>query len=77
MSQTISKSRFKPRALEHFRRIQEEGQELIITDHNKPVLKIIPYREQPSAVLRELRNTVRRYEQPLEPVGENDWEALK
>ncbi|MDF1614365.1 type II toxin-antitoxin system Phd/YefM family antitoxin [Desulfurivibrio dismutans] len=77
MSQTISKSRFKPRALEHFRRIQEDGQELIITDHNKPVLKIIPYREQPSAVLRELRNTVRCYEQPLEPVGENDWEALK
>lgn len=77
MPQTISKSGFKPKALQYFRKIQEDGQELIITDHNKPVLRIIPYREQPEVVLREFRNTVRRYEQPLEPVGENDWEALK
>ncbi|HET98176.1 MAG TPA: type II toxin-antitoxin system Phd/YefM family antitoxin [Desulfurivibrio alkaliphilus] len=77
MPQTVSKSQFKPRALHYFRKVQEDGQELIITDHNKPVLKITPYRERPEIVLRELRNTVRRYELPTEPVGEEDWEVLK
>ncbi len=77
MAETISKSCFKPKALEYFRKIQEENGELIITDHNKPVLKIIPYREEPVVVLRELRNTIRRYEQPFEPVAEKDWESLQ
>lgn len=77
MPQTVSKSEFKPRALHYFRKIEAEGQELIITDHNKPVLRITPYREQPAIVLQELRNTVRRYELPTEPVGEEEWEALK
>lgn len=77
MPEVISKSRFKPQALEYFRKIEREGQELIITDHNKPVLKIVPYREEPAVVLRELRNTIRRYEQPFEPVAEKEWEALR
>lgn len=41
MVQTISKSKFKPRALEYSRKIQETGAELVLTDHGKPVLKII------------------------------------
>lgn len=77
MSEIVSKSQFKPRALEYFRKVEEQGRELIITDHNQPVIKIIPYHEQPQQVLRELRNSVRRYEQPLDPVAENDWEALQ
>lgn len=77
MSEVVSKSQFKPRALEYFRKVEDQGRELIITDHNRPVIKIIPYQEQPQQVLRELRNSVRRYEQPLDPVAENDWEALQ
>lgn len=77
MVQTISKSQFKPQALKFFRQIQESNQELIITDHNKPVLKIIPYRDQTRTVLKELRNSVLRFDQPFRPIGENDWEALK
>ena len=74
---TISKSQFKPKALEHFRKIQESGQELVITEHGKPVLKIVPYVEDPEAALRALRGTVVAYRDPLEPVGEDDWEALR
>ena len=50
--------------------MQETGQELIITDRAKPVLKIIPFEKQPQSVLEELRNSVRRYDDPLKPVGQ-------
>jgi len=73
----VSKSAFKPQALKYFRQIQESGKELIITDHAKPVLKIIPFTEDQQTVLEELRNSVKYYDDPLEPVGQNDWEALK
>ncbi len=46
MKEVISKSQFKPRVLEYFRKVQEKGVELIITDHGRPVIKIIPYPER-------------------------------
>ena len=77
MEQMISKSKFKPRALHYFREIEKTGKELIICDHGKPVLKIVPYVEDPEAALKALRNTVVKYKDPTEPVGMEDWEALK
>ena len=77
MSSTVSKSRFKARALEYFRQVERTGEELIITDRGKPVLKLVLYREDPSDALRALRDTVVRYEAPTEPVGEEDWESLE
>jgi len=76
MEQFVSKSQFKPRALEYFREVQEKGVELIITDHGKPVVKIIPYFKNHDDALRRLRNTVLKYENPTEPVGLEEWEAL-
>ncbi len=46
---TLSKSKLKARMLEIFRAIEASGQELIVTDHGKPVLKIIPIREKATA----------------------------
>ena len=77
MPETISKSRFKPQALKYFRQVQENRQNLIITDHGKPVLKISPFQEKPQSVLEELRNSVLRYDDPFEPVGQDDWEVLQ
>ena len=77
MPETVSKSRFKPQALKYFRQVQENEQELIITDHGKPVLKISPLREKSQTVLAELRNSVLRYDDPLEPVAQDDWDILK
>jgi len=77
MKNTVSKSQFKPHALEYFRKIEETRQELIITDRGKPVLKVIPYTEDAEHTLLELRNSVIAYENPTEPVGMEDWEALK
>ena len=77
MENMISKSEFKPRALHYFREVEKTGKELIISDHGKPVLKIVPYVEDPEASLKALRDTVLKYEDPTEPVGLEDWEALK
>ena len=74
---TISKSRFKARALEYFRQVERTGRELIITDRGKPVLKLIPFRDDPQHALRALRETVVRYDAPTDPVGEEDWEATR
>jgi prevent-host-death family protein len=77
MEDMISKSQFKPRALQYFREVEQTGKELIISDRGKPVLKIVPYTENPEEALKSLRNTVVKYEDPTEPVGLEDWEALK
>jgi antitoxin (DNA-binding transcriptional repressor) of toxin-antitoxin stability system len=37
---TISKSKLKANMLKIFRKIEETGDELIVTDNNKPVLRI-------------------------------------
>lgn len=76
MTHTVSKSAFKPQALKYFRQIEESGTDLIITDHAKPVVKIIPYRQKPTVVLEELRNSVLRYDDPFESVGEDEWTTL-
>jgi prevent-host-death family protein len=75
--ETVSRSQFKARALEYFRRVERTGEELIITDRGRPVLKIVPYREDPEAALRVLRDTVIEYEAPTEPVGGEDWESVE
>lgn len=42
MEKVVSKSKFKPKALEYFRQMEETGIELTITDHGRPVVKITP-----------------------------------
>lgn len=79
MRTIVSKSKFKPAALEYLRHVQETQEELIISDHGKPVLKIIPYREEEKTAidpLAKLRGTLKRYEQPFDPIGEI-WESAK
>ena len=77
MAKSVSKSQLKARALEYFREVERTGQELVVTDRGRPVLKIIPYREDPEAALRLLRDTVVKYEAPTHPVGAEDWESLE
>lgn len=76
MATLVSKSKFKPRSLEYFRKVEMTGEELIITDHGKPVLKIVPYAADHEEALRTLRGSVKRYIDPAEPVGVEDWESL-
>ena len=39
---SISKSKLKANMLRIFREIEESGEEWIVTDHNRPVLRIQP-----------------------------------
>ena len=71
----VSKSRFKAQALELFRHVERTGQPIIITDRGTPVLKVMPYREDPEAALRTLRASVVKYHAPTKPVGDDDWES--
>ena len=44
---------------------------------SRPVVRISPYRPDPQRGMLELRDSVVRYEAPLEPVGVEDWESLE
>lgn len=73
----VSKSRFKPRALKYFRQVEQSGRALIITDRGRPVLKIVPYSVGPDDALASLRRSVLAYKDPTEPVGLENWSALR
>ena len=65
----VSKSQFKPHVLQYFREIEKTGKELVISDRGKPVLKIVPYVDNPEEALKVLRDTVIKHEDPTGPVG--------
>lgn len=77
--QTVSKSQFKAQALEFLRTVEEKKQPLIITHNKKPVVKVLPFKEEdPEDVLKSLRGTLKYYKDPFEPaIDPNDWEANK
>ena len=50
MAQKISKSKLKARMLEIFRNIEATGEELIVTDHGRPVLRIVTIEQKRSVV---------------------------
>lgn len=77
MTAHVSKSQFKAKALEYFRQIEATGVPLIVTDHGKPSLEI--RRVAPAKIdpMEALKGSVLRYDDPFEPVGLEDWEALK
>lgn len=75
--QLVSKSKFKAQALEFFRQVEQTGQEVVITNRGQPVLRLVPYMKNPDETLKSLRGTVTRYDDPTEPVGLEDWEALR
>ena len=68
--QTVSQSGFKARALEYFRQVEKSRKPLIITDRGKPVLRVVPFSEDPEDILQELRGSALKYEDPTKPVCE-------
>jgi len=73
----VSKSKLKPNLLKILRDIEKNGDEVIITDRGKPVLKISRYSENTDDVLHYLKNSIINYENPTEPVGIEDWDIFK
>lgn len=73
----IAKAAFKARALEILRQVQATGEAILVTDRGRPVVRVAPYYGDEDALLASLRGTVLRYDEPLDPVAEADWEALR
>lgn len=73
----VSKSQFKAKALELMRQVEASGEPLIITDHGKPTLEVRPIKQEKRDPFEILKGSVLRYDDPFEPVGVEDWEALK
>jgi antitoxin (DNA-binding transcriptional repressor) of toxin-antitoxin stability system len=71
----VSKAQFKPKALEYFRRIQETGEELVVTDHGRPAIRISRYRDGDRDPFRALRGSVKRFDDPESPVAVGDWDS--
>lgn len=57
----VAKGKLKARMLEYFRRVQESGEELVVTDNRVPVLKVIPYHRKirPEEAFGDLRGRVK------------------
>ena len=71
---TISKSALKAKMLEYFRRVEETGEELIVTDNNEAVLRIVPIRKRvpASALFADVRGRIVYHEDPLTPTS-GEW----
>ena len=74
---SVSKSHFKTHALQLFREVENTSTPLVITDRGTPVLRLVPYQESQEELLASLRGTVTSFNAPLEPVGLDDWEAVR
>ncbi|MBP9819961.1 type II toxin-antitoxin system Phd/YefM family antitoxin [Candidatus Woesebacteria bacterium] len=77
MSTHISKSQFKPKALEYLRQVEMQQEAIIITHNKVPVAEILPYQKNTEVALQELGQAVVAFRKPLDPVGVEDWEILQ
>lgn len=71
---SVSKGVLKAKMLEYLRRVEETGEELIVTDNNVPVVRIVPIRRRvpASAAFEDVRGRVVYHEDVLLPTTE-EW----
>jgi prevent-host-death family protein len=75
----MSVSRFKATCLAALERVRQTGQPLLITKRGEPLAEIVP----PSPPRRHgssfgaMKGTGRILGDIVEPIGEEDWEALQ
>jgi prevent-host-death family protein len=75
--ETVSKSALKAKMLEYFRKVEQTGGELIVTDNGEPVLRITPFRKGVVAadLFRDVRGRVEYREDILAPTTD-EWPEL-
>lgn len=74
---TVTKSVLKAKMLAYFREVEETGEELIVLNYNKPVLKISPYKEKKSFddVFGAYQDKM-TYSESLETGTQEEWGEL-
>ncbi len=70
----VSKGVLKGKMLEYFRRVEETGEELVVTDNGRPVVKVVPIRARASAALvfADVRGRVVYHDHILTPTT-SEW----
>ena len=71
----ISKSKLKAKMLEIFRQLEASGEELIVTDQGRPVLKIISIKKEASVaeVFGDIQGKV-SYLEDINTPSLSEWE---
>ena len=71
---TVSKSALKAKMLEYFRQVEETGEELVVTDNGRPVIKVVPIQVRSSAsdAFADVRGRVVYHEDILAPTSD-EW----
>jgi antitoxin (DNA-binding transcriptional repressor) of toxin-antitoxin stability system len=74
---TISDKAIQKNILKYFDYILRTGEEIIITNDNIPVLKIVPFRQKrkPDEVFKDVRGKIRYYDDILKPETD-EWSEL-
>ncbi|NEP58728.1 MAG: type II toxin-antitoxin system Phd/YefM family antitoxin [Symploca sp. SIO2G7] len=74
---TVSKSKLKTKLLEFLRFVESEGEELIVTDRGKPVVKISKYSNVSSTeeLFAPMRSKVKYLEDLTNPTTQ-EWGEL-
>lgn len=74
---TISKSKLKAHMLQVFRQIEQTGEEVIVTDNNRPVLRIQPIvrKLDVDEVFASYRGKVVIHE-PLDTPTTDEWDEV-
>ncbi len=72
---TVSKSQLKAHMLEYFRQVEATGQELIVTNHRKPVLKVscVKQRRSVDDIFADVRARVRLPEEVVLAPETGEW----
>ena len=75
--QNVSKSKLKSKLLELLRYVESEGEELIVTDRGKPVVKISKYSDSPATeeLFGQMRGKV-KYSEDLTTSTTEEWPEI-
>ena len=70
----VSKSKLKAKMLGYFRSVEETGEELVVTSHGKPVLKVVPIEQKlgPDILFAAERGHVTYGEDPVTDTSD-EW----
>jgi antitoxin (DNA-binding transcriptional repressor) of toxin-antitoxin stability system len=72
----VSKSRLKAKMLEYFRRVEESGEALIVTNHGIPALKVsrIKPKKTVDDLFADVRNNVKIDDTVMQPETD-EWDV--
>jgi prevent-host-death family protein len=75
---TMTVDKFKSAALKLFVEVSQKKESIIITQHGKPLAKIIPFGDlPPKNIPGKLASTLLFEKDIISPVAENEWESCK